>query len=159
MNLVVKCYCIIILKTSHSHQLLHFHKCLGAKRKESIYIYQTLLSKATYIAFKLQFYIYQLLLSLGIEPMILALLAPCSTIWATGKLKGIIKGVESIFCATISTKRNCKNNTFHTAYKSSITAAARNVLSHWILSLIKTIHWNMFIRTVPLRIIINLVMM
>ncbi len=29
---------------------------------------------------------YQLLLSLGIEPMILALLAPCSTIWATGKL-------------------------------------------------------------------------
>ncbi len=28
---------------------------------------------------------YQLLLSLGIEPMILALLAPCSTIWATGK--------------------------------------------------------------------------
>ncbi len=27
----------------------------------------------------------QLLLSLGIEPMILALLAPCSTIWATGK--------------------------------------------------------------------------
>ncbi len=30
---------------------------------------------------------YQLLLSLGIEPMILALLAPCSTIWATGKQK------------------------------------------------------------------------
>ncbi len=30
---------------------------------------------------------YQLLLSLGIEPMILALLAPCSTIWATGKLQ------------------------------------------------------------------------
>ncbi len=27
----------------------------------------------------------QLLLSLGIEPMILALLAPCSTSWATGK--------------------------------------------------------------------------
>ncbi len=31
------------------------------------------------------FYIDQLLLSLGIEPMILALLVPCSTIWATGK--------------------------------------------------------------------------
>ncbi len=32
------------------------------------------------------FYIfYQVLLSLGIEPMILALLAPCSTSWATGK--------------------------------------------------------------------------
>ncbi len=30
-------------------------------------------------------FFYQLLLSLGIEPMILALLAPCSTIWATGK--------------------------------------------------------------------------
>ncbi len=30
---------------------------------------------------------YQLLLSLGIEPMILALLAPCSTSWATGKLR------------------------------------------------------------------------
>ncbi len=28
---------------------------------------------------------YQLLLSLGIEPMILALLTPCSTSWATGK--------------------------------------------------------------------------
>ncbi len=32
---------------------------------------------------------YQLLLSLGIEPMILALLAPCSTSWATGKLQGL----------------------------------------------------------------------
>ncbi len=31
---------------------------------------------------------YQLLLSLGIEPMILALLAPCSTSWATRKLMG-----------------------------------------------------------------------
>ncbi len=30
------------------------------------------------------FTFYQLLLSLGTEPMILALLAPCSTIWATG---------------------------------------------------------------------------
>ncbi len=30
------------------------------------------------------FTFYQLLLSLGIEPMILALLAPCSTIWAKG---------------------------------------------------------------------------
>ncbi len=31
---------------------------------------------------------YQLLLSLGIEPMILALLVPCSTSWATGKRDG-----------------------------------------------------------------------
>ncbi len=46
------------------------------------------IQKATYIAFKLQFFFTfdQLLLSLGIEPMILALLVPCSTIWATGKL-------------------------------------------------------------------------
>ncbi len=35
------------------------------------------------------FTFYQLLLSLGNEPMILALLAPCSTIWATGKLRNI----------------------------------------------------------------------
>ncbi len=32
---------------------------------------------------------YQILLSLGIEPMILALLTPCSTSWATGKLSWI----------------------------------------------------------------------
>ncbi len=32
------------------------------------------------------FYILSALASLGIEPMILALLAPCSTSWATGKL-------------------------------------------------------------------------
>ncbi len=43
------------------------------------------LSEATYIASSYSFTFYQLLLSLGIEPMILALLAPCSTIWATGK--------------------------------------------------------------------------
>ncbi len=36
----------------------------------------------------------QLLLSLGIEPMILALLAPCSTIWATGKFQ---KATENIY--------------------------------------------------------------
>ncbi len=42
------------------------------------------------------FTFYQLLLSLGIEPMILALLAPCSTIWATGKLSIlIIKGYQN----------------------------------------------------------------
>ncbi len=34
----------------------------------------------------IQVTVYQLLLSLGLKPMILALLAPCSTIWATGKL-------------------------------------------------------------------------
>ncbi len=55
-----------------------------------IYIYIYAFSRRFYpkrltLHFKLQFYIYQLLLSLGIEPMILVLLAPCSTIWATGK--------------------------------------------------------------------------
>ncbi len=47
--------------------------------------------KATYSAYKLQFKkkFGQLLLSLGIEPMILALLAPCATIWATGKLYSV----------------------------------------------------------------------
>ncbi len=54
-----------------------------------MYIYIYAFSRRFYpkhlnIAFKLQFlHFYQLLLSLGIEPMILALLA---TIWATGKL-------------------------------------------------------------------------
>ncbi len=40
--------------------------------------------------FFLQF-CYQLLLSLGFEPMILALLAPCSTSWATGKHTGYLR--------------------------------------------------------------------
>ncbi len=41
---------------------------------------------------------YQLLLSLGIEPMILALLAPCSTSWATGKQMVVQKfGVSRLF--------------------------------------------------------------
>ncbi len=44
----------------------------------------------------------QLLLSLGIEPMILALLAPCSTIWATGKpyilpYKSLIKNTDKLY--------------------------------------------------------------
>ncbi len=60
------------------------------------------LSKATYIAFKLQvFTFYQLLLSLGIEPMILASLVSCSTIWATGKLHDCIKKSD-IFASDFS---------------------------------------------------------
>ncbi len=51
-----------------------------------LYIYIYAFSRFFYyIAFKLQvLHFYQLLLSLGIEPVILPLLAPCSTIWATG---------------------------------------------------------------------------
>ncbi len=42
------------------------------------------------------FTFYQLLLSLGIEPMILALLVPCSTSWATGKLDIMILIINDI---------------------------------------------------------------
>ncbi len=38
--------------------------------------------------------------SLGIEPMILALLAPCSTIWATGKLTSVFTSVAQYSCTT-----------------------------------------------------------
>ncbi len=57
---------------------------------------------------------YQLLLSLGIEPMILALLAPCSTSWATGKfsvyhklccLKGILNAEYRI--STVRRLQQC----------------------------------------------------
>ncbi len=55
-----------------------------------IYIYSYAFSRRFYpkrltVHSSYSFTFYQLLLSLGIEPMILALLAPCSTIWATGK--------------------------------------------------------------------------
>ncbi len=54
-----------------------------------IYIYIYAFSRRFYpkrltVHSSYSFTFYQLLLSLGIEPMILALLAPCSTIWATG---------------------------------------------------------------------------
>ncbi len=45
------------------------------------------------------FIFYQLLLSLGIEPMILALLAPCSTIWATGRQIFLEATRIASFCA------------------------------------------------------------
>ncbi len=57
----------------HLHYIYAFSRCFYPKR---------LTLHSSY-----SFTFYQLLLSLGIEPMILALLAPCSTIWATGKLK------------------------------------------------------------------------
>ncbi len=44
---------------------------------------------------------YQLLLSLGIEPMILALLAPCSTSWATGKPIKTINTGENVILVMI----------------------------------------------------------
>ncbi len=61
---------------------------------------------------------YQLLLSLGIEPMILALLAPCSTSWATGKLYGVFVffGLESnplsAHWCTVKTPLEWRNTTW-----------------------------------------------
>ncbi len=49
------------------------------------------------------FTFYQLLLSLGIEPMILALLAPCSTIWATGKqLNALSESLKSLSARAVT---------------------------------------------------------
>ncbi len=77
-------------------------RLLGSKKKKKIYIYIYIYiythNKFTFtfmhladafIQSDLHFIqvstFDQLLLSLGIEPMILALLVPCSTSWATGK--------------------------------------------------------------------------
>ncbi len=43
--------------------------------------------------------LYQLLLSLGFEPMILSMLTPCSTSWATGKLYAYIACMHSFKAA------------------------------------------------------------
>ncbi len=100
-----------------------FEFLLSAKSLVHLAIYSALLDSKMYVWYALQiftftFYIYafsrrfypkrltlhssysftfdQLLLSLGIEPMILALLAPCSTIWATGKLDMFLSEVERV---------------------------------------------------------------
>ncbi len=70
------------------------HRVLWAKA-HFIYIYIYAFSRRFYpkrltLHSSYSFTFDQLLLSLGIEPMILALLAPCSTIWATGKLEGTL---------------------------------------------------------------------
>ncbi len=67
------------------------NRCFLLKCEFIIYIYIYAFSRHFYpkrlaLHSSYSFTFYQLLLSLGIEPMILALLAPCSTIWATGKL-------------------------------------------------------------------------
>ncbi len=61
-------------------------------KQEYIYIYIYAFSRRFYpkrltLHSSYSFTFDQLLLSLGIEPMILALLTPCSTSWATGKLQ------------------------------------------------------------------------
>ncbi len=67
---------------------------LLVSRGHLVYIYIYAFSRRFYpkrltLHSSYSFTFYQLLLSLGIEPMILALLMPCSTIWATGKLSGL----------------------------------------------------------------------
>ncbi len=67
-----------------------YNNCPSADSTAFIYIYIYAFSRRFYpkwltLHSSYSFTFYQLLLSLGIEPMILALLAPCSTIWATGK--------------------------------------------------------------------------
>ncbi len=53
------------------------------KYTQYIYIYQTLLSKATYTAFRLYIFC-PYMCFLGIEPTTFALLTQCSNHWATG---------------------------------------------------------------------------
>ncbi len=70
---------------------MHAHLVSKAGSLISGYIYIYAFSRRFYpkrltLHSSYSFTFYQLLLSLGIELMILALLAPCSTIWATGKL-------------------------------------------------------------------------
>ncbi len=50
----------------------------------------------------------QLMLSLGIEPMILALLAPCSTIWATGKLYSLYTQIQELHTKCKMPHISCK---------------------------------------------------
>ncbi len=50
---------------------------------------------------------YQLLLSLGIEPMILALLAPCSIIWAIGKINHLYLFEQCLRLGITSTSSVC----------------------------------------------------
>ncbi len=67
---------------THTHTyILHLHYIYAFSRR---FYPKRLTLHSSY-----SFTFYQLLLSLGNEPMILALLAPCSTIWATGKLDTI----------------------------------------------------------------------
>ncbi len=89
-----------------SHTNIHQHICLepfwsvhNLLMIQTRYLWRTCVYIYIYIyAFSRRFYpkrltlhsscsftFDQLLLSLGIEPMMLVLLAPCSTIWATGK--------------------------------------------------------------------------
>ncbi len=65
--------------------------CMSARSpgERLIYIYIYAFSRRFYPKRLTLHSSYSYLLSLGFEPMILTLLAPCSTSWATGKLNGL----------------------------------------------------------------------
>ncbi len=75
---------------------------------------------------------YQLLLSLGIEPMILALLAPCSTSWATGKLYQAFPQAQ----LDIYFRVTCSLNT---EYKQTVFISAIGRLAPFCLSVLHLI--------------------
>ncbi len=78
------CVCVCVsVKTFRCNPLCNRYIYIYAFRY--IYIYAFIQSDLHCIQVTVSTF-YQLLLSLGNEPMILALLAPYSTIWATGKL-------------------------------------------------------------------------
>ncbi len=86
------------------------------------------------------FYIfYQLLLSLGIEPMIVALLTPCSTSWATGKLLLLLCSTDSfflIFCFSVCVPP------ITTATALSALMAIVSISGRWVWLLALHSHWK-----------------
>ncbi len=110
----------------------------------SIYIYafsRRFYPKRLTLHSSYSFTFYQLLLSLGIEPMLLALLAPCSTIWATGKpqtcMSFFLLHVEQ---KTMVTKLDIHRISFHTMDVSgyrllfgyTLKNAGLNTTQHWV---------------------------
>ncbi len=79
----------IPLKLACLHLAMHLNNDNFASLSTKVYIYafsRRFYPKRLTLHSSYSFTFYQLLLSLGMEPMVLALLAPCSTIWTTGKL-------------------------------------------------------------------------
>ncbi len=79
------------------------------------------------------FTFYQLLLSLGIEPMILALLAPCSTIWATGKQVEMWTHLQHTFLFTI----------LHVVFGERPKFFAILYCEMWFLICLTLLSWNL----------------
>ncbi len=80
------CVCVCVRERERERESVCV--CVWERHLHYIYIYafsRRFYPKRLILHSSYSFTFDQLLLSLGIEPMILALLAPCSTIWATGK--------------------------------------------------------------------------